>query len=169
MLKVGFLNTRLFKSYLGVLSIISLFCSFAFVVITIPDNRKLLVGIGLASILLLIYFVMWVVANCLTKTTLNINNSKMVVRIGDIFKEDELKVVAFNEYFDTLVDNRIISSHSLNGMYISSKITDLDELDNLIDQDQHLNENVIEHNDNRPLGKKRSISLVQFSKMMISY
>ncbi len=158
-LKVKLLDGKLLKNYLAVLSAISLFCSFAFIVIEIPDNLKISVGIGLGFVLLIIYVTMWIHANFQNKSILNINNSILVVKTGDIFIEDGFKVIAFNEYFDTQVDNRIIADSSLNGIYIKSKINDIIELDNLINSDTHLNENTLHSNNGRPHGKKKTYKL----------
>jgi hypothetical protein len=158
-LKVKLLDKKLFKNYLEVLSIISLICSFAFIVITIPDCLKIYFGIGLVLMLFTTYIIMWIIANRQTKTTLNINNSTLTIKTGDIFEEEGLKVIAFNEYFDTQVDNRIIAENSLNGEYIKSKITDLNEFDNLINNDAHLNERVLDTNNSRHYGKKKRYSL----------
>jgi len=158
-LKVKLLDKKLFKNYLEVLSIISLICSFAFIVITIPDCLKIYFGIGLVLMLLTTYIIMWIIANRQTKTTLNINNSTLTIKTGDIFEEEGLKVIAFNEYYDTQVDNRIIAENSLNGKYIKSKITDLNEFDNLINDDAHLNERVLDTNNSRLHGKKKRYSL----------
>lgn len=49
-----------------------------------------------------------------------IDGSKVLVLTGDLFKQSGLKAIAFNEYFDTQVDDRIISKSSLNGMYIET-------------------------------------------------
>lgn len=158
-LKVKLLDKILFKNYLEVLSIIGLICSFAFIVITIPDCLKIYFGIGLVSIMLITYIIMWIIANNQTKTTLTINNSTLIIKTGDIFEEEGLKVIAFNEYFDTQVDNRIISENTLNGKYIKSKISDLNEFDNLINVDSHLNERILDQNSGRLLGKKKRYSL----------
>jgi hypothetical protein len=83
----------------------------------------------------------------------------MIIKTGDIFEEDGLKVIAFNEYFDTQVDNRIISENTLNGKYINSKISDVNVLDNLINEDEHLVDKVISENDNRLHGKRKRYSL----------
>lgn len=158
-LKVKLLDKKLFKNYLEVLSIIGLICSFAFIVITIPDYLKIFVGIGLIAMLMITYIIMWIIANRQTKTTLNINNSTLIIKTGDIFEEEGLKVIAFNEYFDTQVDNRIIAENTLNGKYIKSKISDLNEFDKLINEDIHLNEKVIETNNGRLHGKKKRYCL----------
>lgn len=158
-LKIKFLDKKLFKNYLALLSVVSLFCSFAFITIEIPDKHKVVVGISLLLILIIIYLIMWIIANYQTKTTLNINNSILVVKTGDIFEEVGLKVIAFNEYFDTLVDNRIIAENTLNGIYIKSRINDVNELDNLISSDAHLNDNILANDEGRPFGKKKRYEL----------
>ena len=158
-LKVSFFDEKLCKNYLAVLSIISLFCSFAFIVIDIPDDCKIEAGIGLVLVLLIIYVAMWINANCQKKSTLKINNSTIVVKTGNIFEEDGLKVIAFNEYFDTQVDNRIIAENTLNGIYIKSIINDVNELDNMMDADADSNNKVLEINNTRPYGKKKKYKL----------
>ena len=45
------------------------------------------------------------------------------------FSTDWLKVIAFNEDFDSIADNNIISESSLNGIYINTKIDHLAEFD----------------------------------------
>ena len=73
---------------------------------------------------------------------------------GDIFKRDGIKVIPFNEYFDTTVDNKIISEISLNGQYINNHSKGKEYLDSIIKHDQHLEKNVIERNVHRENGGK---------------
>ena len=141
-LKIKLFDGKLQKKYLEVLSIISLFCSFALLVITIPENLKIYFASSLVFILIVIYIIMWIRANKKKETILNINNTTLIVKIGDIFKEDGFKVIAFNEYFDTQVDDKIIAKSSLNGIYITSIIDDLEDLDNQINSDLYLNNKV---------------------------
>lgn len=160
-LKVKLFDKKLNKNYLEVLSIIGLFFSFVLIAIKIPDDAKsrILIGVGLLLIILIVYVIMWIMANFQNKKTLNINNSNMIIKIGNIFEENELKVIAFNEYFDTQVDNKIISENTLNGAYIKSKITDIKELDELMDNNDHLSINILDTNDDRPNGKKKRYRL----------
>lgn len=129
------------------------------IVVTIPDDCKKYVAIVLGLALILIYIVGWIKANNQTQRILNINNSKVIVKVGDIFEEDSLKVIAFNEYFDTLVDDEIISEGSLNGIYIKSKIEDIDEIDRNIDSNSNLNKKIVSMNETRPKGKKKRYKL----------
>lgn len=52
--------------------------------------------------------------------TLTIRGIKVTVKQGDIFRAEGWKIIPFNEYFDTKVDNIIIAKSSLNGKYIES-------------------------------------------------
>lgn len=59
-----------------------------------------------------------------------INGVSVSIKIGDIFKKDGLKVIPFNERYDTIVDDVVISHTSLNGQMIdknAEKIEDINE------------------------------------------
>ncbi|WP_410523626.1 macro domain-containing protein, partial [Phocaeicola dorei] len=51
---------------------------------------------------------------------IQIDGSSVIIKEGDLFEEEGYKAIGFNEYFDTQVDNRIISEHSLNGIFINT-------------------------------------------------
>lgn len=93
-------------------------------------------------------------ANFKNKAKLRINNSTVNIIFGDIFKQRELKVIAFNEYFDTLVDDKIISHASLNGQYLDKHISDIEQLDLDIEGDARLKERITDRNFERKSGKK---------------
>lgn len=158
-IKVNLFDKTLFKNYLALLTKLTVLITYAFIIIEIPIKYKVPVGICLALLLLIIYIIMWLIANFQDKATLNINNSIMITKTGDIFEEDGLKVIAFNEYFDTLVDNMIIAERSLNGIYIKSKINDIEELNRQMSNNTHLSENIIAINPNRLYGKKTKYKL----------
>lgn len=141
------------------LSVISLIFSFVLIVVEIPGRFKLITGVSLVLFLLIVYLFLWLRANFLQKTKLTINNSTVEIKFGDIFEENELKVIAFNEYFDTEVDNSIISERSLNGMYIKRMIPDVQELDRLMEYDDRLKENLAAVNSSRSRGKKKQYKL----------
>ena len=50
--------------------------------------------------------------------TLEINGMSVIVKQGDIFEADGRKIIPFNEYFDTQVDDNVIDKESLNGKLI---------------------------------------------------
>jgi hypothetical protein len=54
------------------------------------------------------------------------------IKQGDIFEANGWKVIAFNEYFDTTVDDKIIAQNSLNGKFIDNYVSDVTVLQNTI-------------------------------------
>lgn len=166
MKKVNFLDINLRKEFLEKLSLISTILSLILIFYDIPVAKKCILG-GLFVVLLIVFYIaLWIKANKLSLIHLTINNSEIEVKIGDIFQEEGIKVIAFNEYFDTFVDDRIISRKSLNGIFInkiinsSSKEIFLKKLDNLIENDLELKSNCqLEYNYSRILGKKQKYKL----------
>ncbi|MFC0476255.1 macro domain-containing protein [Robertmurraya beringensis] len=159
--KVKFNDKTLRKEYLAFLSPLSLLLSFLSIAIDIPDKYKWVAFMSIIILFIILYISFWVKANLQERTELTINNSTVEIKVGDIFTEPELKVIAFNEYFDTQVDNKIISESSLNGIYIKNKIQDVAELDRKMEQDDHLNSEDIKigRNENRRQGKKDKYKL----------
>lgn len=158
--KVSFINKTLLKDWLAILSPISVIITCISIAISIPDDYKFLTFMLILVLFVLLYVFLWVRANRLDEMKLTINNSSLTIKVGDIFKESGLKVIAFNEYFDTQVDNKIISEKTLNGIYLK-KLKDVNALNRLIDQDEHLNSEGIKigHNKNRSQGKKDRFKL----------
>lgn len=151
--KVSLLDKTLLSNYYNVLSVISVIASFIFLVWDIPQYAKVPLGIGMAVLFAAIYIIMWIAANTKKKTTLCINHSTVEICEGDLFASDGFKVIAFNEYFDTQVDDVVISSRSLNGQYIRTIVSDVQKLDADMASDQHLRDCMLEETD-RPVGKK---------------
>lgn len=159
LIKVNFFDKDLRIEFTAWLSLISLVFSFVLIVVEIPDKYKLAVGICLFVILFFLYFILWIRANSLSEKKLKINNSTMTVRTGDIFAESDLKVIAFNEYFDTLLDKGVIADNTLNGMYLRRNDVNISELDSLITNDARLTDKIVESNVNRRLGKSEKYQL----------
>mgnify|MGYP004473511359 CR=1 FL=1 len=157
--KVQLLDKQLLKQFYEILSVLSLIFSFIFIFADIPTKYKVISAIIFIVFLIIIYIILWLLANGLDKVDININNSVVEVKIGDIFYESDLKVIAFNEYFDTIVDNRIISEKSLNGIYIKNIVNDVNELNTLIETDEELKKKVIEINQSRIRGNQEKYKL----------
>lgn len=64
--------------------------------------------------------------------TTTINGKPVEIKIGDIFEDKGLKVIPFNERFDTKVDDIVIAHNSLNGKMIDQYIEDKQSLDEAI-------------------------------------
>lgn len=152
-IKVSLLSRTLWKRYLLLVSGISVFASFFLVAIEVPDGHKMCAVIGIMAALILSYIILWAIANTTTSKRININGSPLEVKIGDIFEEGDLRAINFNEYFDTIADNTLISKLSLNGKYLDNVVSDIDALDGAIARDSHLAEMKIDNNVSRKMGK----------------
>ncbi|MGF7431932.1 DUF6430 domain-containing protein [Thermoanaerobacterium thermosaccharolyticum] len=60
--------------------------------------------------------------------TIKIRGISVSIKQGNIFDASGWKVIPFNEYFDTTVNDKIISSTSLNGIFIKNYVKDLKKL-----------------------------------------
>lgn len=122
------------------------------------SKNKLLVLL-IWAIITVIYYAYSLISICkIKKITLSIQGSTFEIKSGDIFESPNLKVINFNEYFDTQVDNKIIAKNSLNGKYILDILNnDIKELD--VEIERQLASKVLANNDNRKLGKKKQYNL----------
>ena len=154
-LKVSFVSRKVLRQYTAIVAVISAVASFYFIVVEIPVDQRSTYVILASVALILIYLVVWVVANFAQRARLNVNGSSVFVKVGDIFKEKGLKTIAFNEYFDTQADDVLISKSSLNGQYVLKKnANQIANLDTRIANDTHLKGSIASRNSKRSLGKK---------------
>ncbi len=88
---------------------------------------SLLILLGLYILLVtVIYIVLKVVQKRPIRFSINGNQGE--IRKGNIFSTDGMKVIPFNEFYDTKVDDVIISKKSLNGVFISGYVKDIEHL-----------------------------------------
>ena len=144
---------------MAVLSVISVITSFVFIFVSIPDQYTVIAGIAFAVLMIALYIAFWISANRMKCINLSINTSKAIVKIGDLHQEDGLKVIAFNEYFDTLVDEKVIASSSLNGKFIKEYISDVNALDKEIYENKHLINCRLDGNLSKTEGKTQKYKL----------
>ena len=156
-MKVNVLDKNLWKDYLAYLGIIGIFISFITIFITIKDEYKLITGLIFFGLMIIIFLSLWYQANQTESIKLKIKGLKVNISYGDLFNSDGLKLIPFNEYFDTLVDNVIIAENSLNGKFIKSKYSDISILDSQIQA--KLNEKTFDLNSERTLGKQNKYKL----------
>lgn len=105
----------------------------------------------------------------LKKLTIKIKNSTFNIKSGDVFEQHQLKVINFNEYFDTIVDNKIIAKNSLNGQFILNKVRDIKKLDSVISES--LKDSIKEINNERLNGKKIKYelgSIVEYNDYLLT-
>ena len=158
-IKVHIFDKELLKTYYVWLSIICVITTLLFIFVTIPDQYKVCGGIAFIIVLATIYFGLWIYANRLKRVILTINNSKAEVKIGNIFEEEGLKVIAFNEYFDSLVNEKVIASSTLNGQFINNYVNDINELNKEILENKHLSSRKLENNTSRREGNTQKYAL----------
>lgn len=153
-MRVKLFDRKLLEHFYGILSAISVLTSLLLIVIDIPSGYKLVISFFSVVILISIYIFLWCKANHLKSIEFLINDSPVEIVFGDIFTEDGLKVIAFNEFFDTQVVDRLVPPSTINGTYLTRYITDIAELDNCILEDDHLRSRITDSTCERSYGKK---------------
>ena len=140
----------------------------------IPKKYKINFLAVTLVILLVYYVIAWIFAKRQKRVTLKFGESNVDVYFGDIFqsKKDDLKVISFNEYFDTKMDEQtqIISPGTINGKFIEKNKENIFELDEIFEKDVHLNEKMFINIDNeRKIGKKKRYHLGALVKLPDNY
>jgi len=160
-MKVSPFDKRVLNKFYAFLSAISVITSIVFLFAGIEDKDKPIAGAVALGLIILVYIGIWIHANVRRSIRLKINTSEVKVYFGDIFEDTaELKAISFNEYFDTQVDDKIISRQSLHGQFIEKYYAGLvDVLDDIIVADEHLKEMIVGENSTRPAGKKTKYKL----------
>lgn len=174
-MKVNLFNKGVRNKFWVYFSVISGIVSFILLFNVVPDEYKdYLKCFGYTSFILLIiiYLTIWLRANCLTDVNIDVDGSTVNIKSGDLFSQDGYKVIPFNEYFDTVVDEKIISSSSLNGIFINNySNTAINNLDNHIIQNTD-NEDVLDPNTQRRLGGKvvkfRLSTIIVFNEYLLT-
>lgn len=155
MTKVGFFDRRVIENFLKITSGISATLSLFVLFVDIPAECKITYGWIFIGLLIFIYLAVLVWSNNLNKIDINVEGSDVTIKVGDIFLETGLKAIAFNEYFDTQVDNKIIAEGSLNGIFIKSHLgVPVSDLDHHIENYPFDSGEKLESNTGRKLGRQ---------------
>lgn len=131
-MKIRFFDISVRKTFYAFASALSVVFSFVFVFVTIPDEAKLYVATCFFGFLLISYVIIWIFANKKKKVSLRIRNTHILITEGDIFNQEGKKIIPVNEYFDTIVDDKIIAKNSLHGKYILNYVNDIAALNKKI-------------------------------------
>lgn len=158
-LKVKITDKIVLREFLKNVSVISAFFTIAFIFIDIPTKYKAYSGLAVALFFMCLYAGLLWRYNKLKKLNLLIDGSKVTIATGDLFKQSDFKAIAFNEYFDTQVDDKIISKSSLNGIYLE-RISNrsIEELDRIIN-DYQFDEGELLESDIDRIGKSKKYKL----------
>lgn len=160
MAKVSFFDNRIIKQFLEITSVISGTLSVVVLFVDIPSDWKFRGGWIFLALLAAIYLIVWLWSNNLNSIDVKIDGSDVTVKVGDIFEQPGLKAIAFNEYFDTQVDNKVIGEASLNGIFIREHLgVPASELDRYIDDYAFESSEIVGNNEGRKEGKKRQYQI----------
>ena len=171
--KVNFFDRILWRNYLSVLGVVS---SFVTLISFFGTAQNIELSITCAAsvfivALILIFLCMWWNANHQKCMRLKINGTQVRVQEGDIFElfekkpEDrsgEICVIGVNDYYDTIVDDRIVAKKTLHGQYIMriAEAQKLEQLEQTIQTDEMLNKKGnYEQRPERSKGRKIRYSL----------
>ena len=160
MVKVSFFDRRVFDNFLKVTAAISATLSLVVLFVDIPKDCKNIYGWIFLGLLIVIYFVIWIWSNKLNKIDIKVEGSDVTIKVGDIFQQHGLKAIAFNEHFDTQVDNRIIAENSLNGIFIKKNLdVSVAEIDEHIKNNAFDSNETLESKHDRKQGKKERFQI----------
>lgn len=149
--KVKIYDSTLWKSYATIVAVLSSIVTFISFFKTAKETHIGISGCIIFFVVILIgsFVFIWWKANKLTNVCISINNTKVEVIIGDIFDQfsnpdrhdGEITVIAVNDFYDYIVDDRIVSKKSLHGQYINRIIATgkLEALNEQIENDPVLN------------------------------
>ncbi|WP_336778723.1 macro domain-containing protein [Pantoea sp. USHLN256] len=156
MLKVSFCDKKIRTLFFKYASATTASIAAAALFWDIPKEYKHYSGLACIAVLVMIYLMLWYKANKLTAINLSVEGSTVTIKTGDIFAEQGLKAIAFNEYFDTKVDNIVIAHQSLNGQFVTDQLTcSVQQLDTYIDEYSYEEEDFAEINLTRLSGKNQ--------------
>lgn len=159
-MKVGLFNKKVRDDFFKYASGITGVIAAAVLFWDIPAKFKNTSGIVCIAILIMTYLCIWAKANKLKSVDLSVEGSTVTIKTGDIFTEIGYKAIAFNEYFDTKVDDRIISHNSLNGIFIDRHIScSVEQFDEYITNYNFSREDVLSINLGRSSGKQQKYEL----------
>lgn len=147
-------SKRLTSEFAAIVAFLSSVASFFLINVQVPERQRLFWSSITVLLLLLLYAVLWARASRKQSARLEIGGSSLCVNVGDLFAQSGFKVIAFNEYFDTVVSDKLISSTSLNGKYLNTMSrNEIEALDEAIQKNVRLRDRQTESAVERIAGK----------------
>lgn len=146
---------NVFSPWIGTVGFVSGLLAF----VDFSTKLRLFMFVVLLMGVIIYYLIRLYRANTMKKTVLNHDGSTIEIKQGDILSDDYkkdniIRVFNFNEYFDTEINQQLISAKTLNGQILNTEFKDkISELDRRIEENEHLKRNVIENDVQRIKGK----------------
>lgn len=156
-IRVNLFDRKVVQSFLSVTAALSTIAGFYSVFGEIPDkpvHLKAILSVSFVLLLILIYFTIWIYANNIKHVHLKINGTNVRIFAGDIFEQENLKVIGVNEYFDTTANNKPIANKTLHGKFLAKFANNIPEIDQSISDDENLKTYAEGENAERIGGKK---------------
>lgn len=159
--KVAFFDNNLVKNFWAHLSgLLTIFSGVVLFIDDTPLKERWIFPVVLILFLIIWYVFLWWRASNLKNIDLDIESTTISIVTGDLFKQDGLKAIPFNEYFDTQVDDEVISKASLNGIFITDILLgEIEQLDSHILSYKFREENILEKNTTRIAGKNQKYQI----------
>lgn len=135
---------NVFSPWIGIVGFVSGVLAF----LDFSLRERLLIFAVLVTGVIIYYLQRLYRANTMTKIVLNHDGSTIEIKQGDILsddykKENVIRVFNFNEFFDTEIDQQLISAKTLNGQILNGEFKDkISDLDKKIEEDDHLKRNI---------------------------
>lgn len=158
-MKLPFLNKKLLCLYSSIISSVLAIESFILIFVEIKNEHKVFALIINLAVVVIGYIISYIIALKLKERKIKIGDTKITIKFGDMFKEQGYKVIAANEYFDTIVNEKIISKNTLHGKVLSKHITNIESFDEALGNDNYCNSQVIGNDKKRPEGKTKKYKL----------
>ena len=151
-MKVSLLDKKIWVDTAKIVSVIAGVLTTILAFVELCICVKHMIGGTFLLCAIIIYLVVWRKANTKTAITLKIRNTAVTIKFGNMLNEPGLKVINFNEYFDTQVDDVIIAAKTLNGIIVNQ--LGAKHIDSIINKNKHLQDCIIEENCKRKQGGK---------------
>lgn len=153
-MKVKLFDGKVWNMAIGIIAVLAGIVSFLMGFNLIEDvNVKKYVLLGFCVLSIVIYVAVLIYANSMNSKKIKIRQTTINIKYGDIYNENGRKIIEFNEYFDTQVDDVIIAKKAPDGKFITKY--GKDAIDESINADSRLQLSCVEgRNYNRKQGGK---------------
>ncbi|EOA2699079.1 hypothetical protein QFI91_05815 [Raoultella sp. WB_B2P2-3] len=96
MVKVSFIDKRVFNNFLEITAAASGALSFVVIFVDISAEWKLRVCLTFLVLLTLTYLAIWLWSNNLNSIDINVEGCGVAIKVADIFQQPGLQAIAFN-------------------------------------------------------------------------